>query len=93
MNRFTSETAREAGKKSKRGPSKLNSSTRTLIFNLLKSNEEKFYQNLLELEPKQFVDTYVKLLPYVLAPRSKQTIEVSELSKEEVTELILELKV
>jgi hypothetical protein len=41
-----------------------------------------------ELSPKEFCDIYLKLIPYILAPRTSQSIEVGELSKSEIDDLI-----
>lgn len=63
---FTSETAREAGKKSKRGKAKMTLTMRQFIFQILKKNQSKFQYYLDELIPRQFVDVYMRLIPYIV---------------------------
>ena len=62
---FTSETARAAGKKSKRGKAKISMSTRRFLYEMLNENKEKFRYMLDELEPRDFINTWLKLLPYI----------------------------
>ena len=88
---FNSESAKAAGIKSKRGKSAINTTLRSFIFDLLNENQEKVRYTIGELPPKQFLEVYLKLIPYVLSPRSHQTIEVSELSEGEITEIIKEI--
>ena len=88
MGKFNSDTASKAGKISKRGPSKVTVRTRSFIFEILKENRQKLKYMLEELSPKEFCDIYLKLIPYVLAPRTSQSIEVGELSKPEIDDLI-----
>ena len=88
MGQFTPESARKAGKISKRGPSKATVRTRSFIFEILKENREKLKYMLEELSPKEFCDIYLKLIPYILAPRTSQSIEVGEISKQEIDDLI-----
>lgn len=91
MGKFNSDTARKAGMKSKRGPSKVTVRTRNFIFEILKENREKLKYMLEELSPKEFCDIYLKLIPYILAPRASQNIEVGELSKPEIDDLIADI--
>jgi len=88
MGQFTPESARKAGMKSKRGPSKATVRTRSFIFEILKENREKLKYMLEELSPKEFCDIYLKLIPYILSPRTSQSIEVGEISKQEIDDLI-----
>lgn len=41
-----------------------------------------------ELSPRQFVDVYLRLIPYIISVRQLQKFDVSELSQEQTTELI-----
>jgi len=63
---FTSETARAAGKKSKRGKVKISVSTRRFLYEMLNDNKEKFRYMLDELEPRDFINTWLKLLTYII---------------------------
>ena len=85
---FNSETARIAGKKSKRGQAKLSITTRRFLFELLNDNREKFKYMLEELEPKDFINTWLKLLPYIISMRHLQQFDVSELSRKEVQDMV-----
>ena len=85
---FTSETAREAGRKSKRGKAKMTLTMRQFIFQILKKNQSKFQYYLGELTPRQFVDVYMRLIPYIVQMRHLQNIEVGELFKEETREVV-----
>ena len=91
MGKFNSDTARKAGMKSKRGPAKITIRTRNFIFEILKENRQKLKYMLEELSPKEFCDIYLKLIPYILAPRTSQNIEVGELSKPEIDDLIADI--
>jgi len=65
---FTKETAAAAGRESKRGKSKKISLTqREILFNILKQNQANFQYMLDELSPRDFVATYMKLIPYIVA--------------------------
>ena len=88
---FTSETARMAGKKSKRGRSKVSLTTRKFLFELLYNNREKFKYMLDELEPKDFINTWLKLLPYIVSMRHLQQFDVSEISRKETEELVKDI--
>ena len=88
MAKFTTETARAAGKLSKRGTAKSTLKTRQFIFSILQENRSKLKYMMEELTPKEFCDTYLKLIPYILAPRTSQSIEVGEISKQEIDDLI-----
>ena len=44
-----------------------------------------------ELTPREFVDFYLRLLPYIVAPRTMQKIEVGELSKEEIVDMVKDI--
>ena len=91
MARFTSDTAREAGKKSKRGPSKISLTMRQFIFELLNENREKLIYMMGELTPRQFVDTYLRLIPFIISQRHLQSFDINELNKEEINELIKDI--
>ena len=91
MARFTSDTAREAGKKSKRGPSKISLTMRQFIFELLNENREKLIYMLDELTPRQYVDTFLRLIPFIISQRHLQSFDINELNKEEINELIKDL--
>ena len=69
MAKFTSETAKEAGKKSKRGPAKISLTMRQFLFELLNENREKLIYMMGELTPRQFVDTYLRLIPFIISQR------------------------
>lgn len=88
---FTSETAKKAGQKSKRGKSKMTLTQRQFLFQILKKNQAKFQYMLDELSPRDFVNTYLKLIPYIITMRHLQQFDVSELSRDEVKEVIKDL--
>ena len=88
---FTTETARAAGKKSKRGKAKISMTTRRLLFEMLDENKEKFRYMLDELEPKEFINTWLKLLPYIISMSHLQKFDVSELSRKETQELVKDI--
>ena len=87
---FNSETAKLAGQKSKRGKSIVTKHLRTTLFNILQGNEERVQSSLDELNPKQFLDVYIKLLPFVLAQRKSQIIQVSDMSEKELIDSIMD---
>jgi len=91
MAKFTSDTAREAGKKSKRGPSKITLTMREFIFELLQDNREKLIYMMGELTPRAFVDTYLRLIPFIISQRHLQSFDINEISKEEISELIKDI--
>jgi len=91
MAKFTSETARAAGRKSRRGAAKSTLQTRKFIFEILQENKEKLKYMLEELTPREFVDFYLRMLPFIIAPRTMQKIDVSELSKEEITDMVKDI--
>ena len=91
MAKFTSDTAREAGKKSKRGPSKISLTMRQFLFELLNDNREKLIYMMGELSPRQFVDTYLRLIPFIISQRHLQSFDINELHKEEINELIKDI--
>jgi len=91
MAKFTSDTAREAGKKSKRGPSKISLTMRQFLFELLNENREKLIYMMSELTPRQFVDTYLRLIPFIISQRHLQSFDINELNKEEINELIKDI--
>ena len=85
---FTSETARLAGKKSKRGKAKISMSTRRFLYEMLNENKEKFRYMLDELGPRDFINTWLKLLPYIISMSHLQKFDVSELSRKETQEIV-----
>lgn len=91
MAKFTSETARIAGKKSKRGASKSTIQTREFVFSILNENRKKLLYMLEELSPREFCDMYLRLIPFIIAPRTMQRIDVGELSKDEVTDMVKDI--
>jgi len=91
MAKFNSETAKAAGKKSRRGPSKISLTMRQFLFELLNENREKLIYMMSELTPRQFVDTYLRLIPFIISQRHLQSFDINELNKEEINELIKDL--
>lgn len=91
MAKFNSITARQAGRKSKRGQSKVSATTREFIFTTILDNRDRFNHFLNQLSPQDFVNTYLKLLPFILGKRNNQFFEVGELSLNQTQELILEM--
>jgi len=91
MAKFNSITARQAGRKSKRGQSRVSATTREFIFATILDNRDQFNHFLNQLSPQDFVNTYLKLLPFILSKRNNQFFEVGELSLNQTQELILEM--
>lgn len=91
MAKFNSETAKAAGKKSRRGPSKISLTMRQFLFELLNENKEKLIYMMSELTPRQFVDTYLRLIPFIISQRHLQLFDINELNREEVNELIKDI--
>ena len=91
MTKFNSETAKAAGKKSRRGPSKISLTMRQFLFELLNENREKLIYMMGELTPRQFVDTYLRLIPFIISQRHLQSFDINELNKEEINELIKDI--
>ena len=44
-----------------------------------------------ELEPKDFINTWLKLLPYIISMRHLQQFDVSEISRKETEELVKDI--
>jgi len=44
-----------------------------------------------ELSPRDFVATYMKLIPYIAAMRHLQQFDVSEVSRDEVKEIVKDI--
>ena len=88
---FNSETARAAGQKSKRGPSKISLTMREFIFDLLNDNREKLIYEMGELTSRQFCDMYLRLIPFIISQRHLQSFDINEISKEEISELIKDI--
>ena len=91
MTKFNSETAKAAGKKSRRGPSKISLTMRQFLFELLNENREKLIYMMSELTARQFVDTYLRLIPFIISQRHLQSFDINELNKEEINELIKDI--
>lgn len=91
MAKFNSETAKAAGKKSRRGPSKISLTMRQFLFELLNENREKLIYMMSELTPRQFVDTYLRLIPFIISQRHLRSFDINELNREEVNELIKDI--
>ena len=91
MAKFTTDTARIAGKKSKRGPSKITLTMREFIFELLQDNREKFIYMMGELTARQFVDTYLRLIPFIISQRHLQKFDVNELTENQTIDLIKDI--
>jgi len=91
MAQFTSDTAREAGKKSKRGPSKITLTMREFIFELLQDNREKLIYMMGELTARQFCDMYLRLIPFIISQRHLQKFDVNELTENQTIELIKDI--
>ena len=91
MGGFTSETAKAAGQKSKRGPSKISLTMRQFIFDLLNDNREKLIYEMNELTSRQFCDFFLRLIPFIISPRHLQSFDINEISKEEISELIKDI--
>ena len=88
---FTTETAKQAGRKSKRGKLKISLSVRRFLFEILNENRNTFKYMLGELEPKDFINTWLKLLPYIISLSHLQRFDVSELSKEETKDILKDI--
>jgi len=44
-----------------------------------------------ELSPRQFVDTYLRLIPFIISQRHLQKFDVNELNQDQTIELIKDL--
>ncbi len=88
---FTSKTASIAGKISKRGKAKISTTMRQFLFELLNENKEKFTYMLGELSPRDFINVYMKLVPYIIAMRHLQQFDVSEISRKKTEELVKDI--
>ena len=62
--------------------------TRKWVQTTLEKNRDKLEIELKKLEGKEYINMYLKLLSYVLAPRTKQIIDISRLSTTEVNDLL-----
>ena len=58
---------------------------------IIKENREKVKYMLAELEPKDFINTWLKLVPYIIAMRHLQQFNVDELTKAETKELVKDI--
>ena len=91
MAKFNSVSGKAAGQKSKREKSKISLTMREFLFELLNENREKLIYMMGELTPRQFVDTYLRLIPFIISQRHLQTFDIKELDKEQVNELIKDI--
>ena len=64
---------------------------RQFLFELLNENKEKFTYMLGELSPRDFINVYMKLVPYIIAMRHLQQFDVSEISRKETEELVKDI--
>ena len=62
--------------------------TRSWISDLLENNRNKLKVEIEKLEGKEFVTMYMKLIPYVIAPRNNQIIDIKNLSDREVDDIL-----
>jgi ABC-type polysaccharide/polyol phosphate transport system ATPase subunit len=88
MAKFTTTTGRKYGKIGKRGAAKSTLQTREFIFQILKENRGKLKYMLDELTPREFCDIYMRLIPFIIAPRTMQRIDIGEVSKDEMTDMV-----
>ena len=91
MAKFNSVSGKAAGQKSRRGKSKISLTMREFLFELLNENREKLIYMMGELTPRQFVDTYLRLIPFIISQRHLQTFDIKELDTEQVNELIKDI--
>ena len=66
--------------------------TKRLISNLLKEKFSKFVFEMGELQGKEFVTAYLKLIEYEMPKAAKQTISFKDLTEEEAKEVIDQLR-
>ena len=64
---------------------------RQVLFELLNENKEKFTYMLGELSPRDFINVYMKLVPYIIATRHLKQFDVSEISRKETEELVKDI--
>ena len=62
--------------------------TRKYLNDLLEDNREKLKFELKELQGKEFVDRYIKLLEFLLAKRQNQVLSVDKLSDNEIQDIL-----
>jgi len=62
--------------------------TRKWLHNTLLKKREKVDIELGRLQGKDFLQLYIKLLSYLIAPRTQQVIDISKLSSKEVDDII-----
>ena len=91
MAKFNSETAKAAGQKSRRGASKISLTMRAFLFELLNENRQKLVYMMAELTPRQFVDTYLRLIPFIISQRHLQQFDINEMKQEEIRDLIQDI--
>ena len=44
-----------------------------------------------ELTPRQFVDTYLRLIPFIISQRHLQQFDINEMKQEEIRDLIQDI--
>ena len=64
---------------------------REFIFELLQDNREKLIYMMGELTARQFVDVYLRLIPFIISQRHLQMFDVNDLSQEQTQELIKDI--
>jgi len=62
--------------------------TRKYLQQLLEDNRDKLKFELSELEGKEFVDRYIKLMEFLLAKRQNQVLSVDKLSDSELNDIL-----
>ena len=62
--------------------------TRKWVQTTLEGQRDKVEKELKRLEGKEYLMMYLKLLSFVIAPRTKQIIDITKLSNSEVQDLI-----
>ena len=62
--------------------------TRKYLQALLEENRDKLRDELSELEGKEFIDRYIKLMEFLLAKRQNQVLSVDKLSDSEINDIL-----
>ena len=62
--------------------------TRKWVQTTLEGQRDKVEKELKRLEGKEYLMMYLKLLSFVIAPRTKQIIDITKLSNSEVQDLL-----
>ena len=55
---------------------------REFLFELLNENREKLIYMMGELTPRQFVDTYLHFIPFIISQRHLQPFDINKLIKD-----------